>query len=56
MEELKQLNSLPQLSNGMKIILGETLLEMMEGKLLLNSDKENDNATQWQIFLPLETL
>lgn len=56
MEELKQLNSLPQLSNGMKIILGETLLKMMEGKLVLNSNKENDNATQWQIFLPLETL
>lgn len=55
-KELKQLNSLPQLSNGMKIILGETLLEMMEGKLVLNSDKENDNVTQWQIFLPLETL
>jgi signal transduction histidine kinase len=55
-KELKQLNSLPQLSNGMKIILGETLLKMMEGKLVLNSDKENDNATQWQIFLPLETL
>lgn len=55
-EELKQLNTLPQLSNSMKIILGETLLEMMEGKLLLNSDKENDKTTQWQIFLPLEIL
>jgi signal transduction histidine kinase len=55
-EELKRLNSLPQLSSGMKIVLGETLLEMMGGKLLLNSDNENNNSTRWQILLPLGTL
>jgi len=53
MEELKQLNKMPQFSNGMKIMLGETLLEMMGGKLVINSDKDNNNATQWQIFLPV---
>lgn len=55
-EELKQLNTLPQLSNGMKIMLAETLLEMMAGKLVLNSHQDNENSIQWQIFLPLETL
>jgi signal transduction histidine kinase len=55
-EELKQLNTLPQLSNGMKIILAKTLLEMMAGKLVLNSHQDSENSIQWQIFLPLETL
>lgn len=54
-EELKQLNSLPQLSSGMKIILAQLLLETMTGKLVLNAN-EDDNLTQWQLFLPLETL
>ncbi|BAQ62222.1 histidine kinase A [Geminocystis sp. NIES-3708] len=52
-EELKQLNSMPQFSNGMKIMLGETLLQMMGGKLVLNSNQDNDDGIQWQIFLPL---
>ncbi|MBL1210342.1 histidine kinase dimerization/phospho-acceptor domain-containing protein [Geminocystis sp. GBBB08] len=52
-EELKQLNSLPQLSSGMKIMLAEILLEMMAGKLVLNSNPENNDSTQWQVFLPV---
>lgn len=54
-EELKQLNSLPQLSSGMKIMLGESLLETMGGKLLLNSNEE-ENFTRWQLLLPLDIL
>ncbi|BAQ65979.1 sensor histidine kinase KdpD [Geminocystis sp. NIES-3709] len=54
-EELKQLNSLPQLSSGMKIMLAESLLDILGGKLMLNGSEE-DNLTQWQLFLPLETL
>jgi K+-sensing histidine kinase KdpD len=54
-QELKQLNSLPQLSSGMKIILAESLLESMAGKLIFNTNEE-DNLTRWQLLLPLDTL
>jgi signal transduction histidine kinase len=54
-QELKQLNSLPQLSSGMKIMLAESLLESMAGKLIFNANEEN-NLTRWQLFLPLDTL
>jgi len=51
-EELKQLNHLPQLSNGMKLMLAQLLLEMMGGKLIIiNSDEEN--STRLQLSLPL---
>lgn len=54
-QELKQLNSLPQLSSGMKIMLAESLLESMAGKLIFNANEE-DNLTRWQLFLPLDIL
>lgn len=55
LEELKQLNNLPQLSAGMKIILAESLLKVMGGSIVLNSSEE-EKLTQWQLFLPLDTL
>lgn len=51
-EECKPLTNMPQLSNGMKIMLSENLLKMMGGKLVLNSSQHNDNTISWQIFLP----
>lgn len=51
-EELKQLNHLPQLSSGMKLMLAETLLEMMAGKLNITNG-EQDNTTRLQLSLPL---
>jgi len=51
MEELKQLNSLPQLSSGMKIMLAESLLNLMGGKLILTGDSKKENLTRWQLIL-----
>lgn len=52
-EELKQLNKLPQLSNGMKLMVTETVLKILGGYLTLNQTEDTD-IRQWQLFLPTE--
>ncbi len=52
-EELKQLNKLPQLSNGMKLMIIDTVLNILGGYLTLNSTEEKETI-QWQLFLPTE--
>ncbi|PHV64419.1 sensor histidine kinase [Cyanobacterium aponinum] len=52
-EELKQLNKLPQLSNGMKLMLVENVLNILGGYSTLKQIQETE-TTQWQLFLPTE--
>lgn len=52
-EELQQLNKLPQLSNGMKLIVTDTVLKILGGNLSLKQTEEKE-TTQWQLFLPTE--
>ena len=56
-EELTRLHGLPQFSNDMKIILVETLLEIMGGNLQSNTlTKNDDSLTQLKLSLPSETV
>jgi signal transduction histidine kinase len=50
-EDLKPLNHLPQLSSGMKLMLAQSLIEMMGGKLEFAESPHK--TTRLQLFLPL---
>lgn len=52
-EELKQLNKLPQLSNGMKLMVADTILKILGGYLTLNQAQTKETI-RWQLFLPTE--
>lgn len=52
-EELKQLNKLPQLSNGMKLMVTDTILKILGGYLSFNQTEAKETI-QWQLFLPTE--
>lgn len=50
-EDLKPLNQLPQLSSGMKLMLAQSLIEMMGGKLKFTESPQK--TTRLQLFLLL---
>lgn len=52
-EELKQLNKLPQLSNGMKLMVTENIAQILGGYLSLKQTEEKETI-QWQLYLPTE--